>query len=104
MGTRTLPSVQDDWCAWLPREKDQAYSEFVRQLESSFGAHTEAKERFSAHADGGSFRVHFTQVEGEPRDPEVEFRPVEQLESDRAALSVIAGYCIFKRRRKSWRD
>ncbi|HEX3119001.1 MAG TPA: hypothetical protein VHP80_07895 [Candidatus Acidoferrum sp.] len=36
MGTRTLPSVQDDWCAWLPREKDQAYNAFVRQLESAY--------------------------------------------------------------------
>jgi len=36
LGTRTLPSVQDDWCAWLPREKDQAYSGFVRQLEAGY--------------------------------------------------------------------
>ena len=35
LGTRS-PSVQDDWCAWLPREKDQVYSGFVRQLESSY--------------------------------------------------------------------
>jgi 4-hydroxy-3-methylbut-2-enyl diphosphate reductase len=61
--------------------------EALRQLESTFGAHTAAKERFSAHADGGSFRVHFTQVEGAPRDTDVEFRPVEQLELNPAALS-----------------
>jgi hypothetical protein len=36
LGTRTLPSVQDDWCAWLPREKDQAFTAFVRQLELSY--------------------------------------------------------------------
>jgi hypothetical protein len=36
LGTRTLPSVKADWCAWLPREKDQAFSAFVRQLESSY--------------------------------------------------------------------
>jgi hypothetical protein len=36
LGTRTLPSVQDDWCAWLPREKDQAFTGFVRQLELSY--------------------------------------------------------------------
>ena len=36
MGTRTLPSVKDDWCAWLPREKDQAFTAFVRQLELSY--------------------------------------------------------------------
>ena len=36
LGTRTLPSVKDDWCAWLPREKDQAYNGFVRQLESGY--------------------------------------------------------------------
>jgi hypothetical protein len=33
---RALPSVQDDWCAWLPKEKDQAFSTFVRQLESAY--------------------------------------------------------------------
>jgi len=36
LGTRTLPSVQEAWHAWLPREKDQAYSEFVSQLESGY--------------------------------------------------------------------
>lgn len=36
LGTRTLPSVQDDWCAWLPREKDQAFNAFVHQLNLSY--------------------------------------------------------------------
>jgi len=36
LGIRSLPSVQADWCAWLPREKDQAFSAFVRQLESGY--------------------------------------------------------------------
>jgi hypothetical protein len=33
---RTLPSVQDDWCAWLPRDKAQIFDECVRQLESVY--------------------------------------------------------------------
>jgi hypothetical protein len=33
---RPLPSVQDDWCAWLPKEKDHAFHAFVRQLESAY--------------------------------------------------------------------
>jgi hypothetical protein len=33
---RALPSVQDDWCAWLPREKAQVFDEHVRQLESVY--------------------------------------------------------------------
>ncbi len=33
---RALPSVQDDWCAWLPREKAQVFDEHVRQLESIY--------------------------------------------------------------------
>jgi hypothetical protein len=28
--------VKEAWHAWLPREKDQAYSEFVRQLDSGY--------------------------------------------------------------------
>jgi len=36
LGTRTFPSVKEAWHAWLPREKDQAYNEFVRQLDSSY--------------------------------------------------------------------
>jgi 4-hydroxy-3-methylbut-2-enyl diphosphate reductase len=63
--------------AFTGREAGEA----LRQLESSFGAHTEPKERFSATLDGGPCRIHFTQVEGAPADPQIMFQPVEQLES-----------------------
>jgi hypothetical protein len=33
---RTLPSVQDDWAAWLPKEKEQAFTALTRQLESCY--------------------------------------------------------------------
>jgi hypothetical protein len=33
---RALPTVHDDWCAWLPREKAQIFDEHVRQLESVY--------------------------------------------------------------------
>jgi hypothetical protein len=33
---RTLPSVQDDWRAWLPREKAQFFDDQVRELESVY--------------------------------------------------------------------
>jgi len=33
---RALPTVQDDWRAWLPREKAQIFDEHVRQLESVY--------------------------------------------------------------------
>jgi hypothetical protein len=33
---RALPSVQDDWCAWLPQDKAQAFDECVHQLESVY--------------------------------------------------------------------
>jgi 4-hydroxy-3-methylbut-2-en-1-yl diphosphate reductase len=62
-------------------------AEALGKLEATFASHTEARERFSAQADGGAIRVHFAQVEGESRDPDVEFRPVEQLESSPAGLS-----------------
>jgi 4-hydroxy-3-methylbut-2-en-1-yl diphosphate reductase len=59
----------------------------VGRLESSFREHTPAMERFAAEAGGRSYRVFFTQVEGKPADPEVEFRSVEQLESDPGDLA-----------------
>ena len=34
--TRALPTVQDDWCAWLPQDKAQAFTELVRELESAY--------------------------------------------------------------------
>jgi hypothetical protein len=33
---RALPSVQDDWCAWLPQDKAQVFNECVQQLESLY--------------------------------------------------------------------
>lgn len=33
---RALPSVQDDWCAWLPQDKAQVFDEHVHQLESVY--------------------------------------------------------------------
>ena len=33
---QTLPSVQDDWCAWLPHQKAEAFSAYVHELESSY--------------------------------------------------------------------
>jgi hypothetical protein len=33
---RALPSVQDDWCAWLPQDKAQVFDFHVRQLESVY--------------------------------------------------------------------
>jgi hypothetical protein len=33
---RTLPSVQDDWCAWLPQQKAQAFSAYVQELETVY--------------------------------------------------------------------
>ena len=33
---RALPSVQDDWCAWLPQDKAQVFDVYVQQLESFY--------------------------------------------------------------------
>jgi 4-hydroxy-3-methylbut-2-enyl diphosphate reductase len=55
----------------------------VNRLESSCASHTEPTERFTASAGGRDYRVHLTQVEGAPRDPQIEFHSIEQLESGR---------------------
>jgi hypothetical protein len=62
LGTRTLPSVQDDWCAWLPREKDQAYSEFVRQLESSYYMFSVALDEAIEHRQQGQLSKSYLAV------------------------------------------
>jgi hypothetical protein len=31
-----LPSVQDDWCAWLPQQKAQVFGAYVQELESVY--------------------------------------------------------------------
>jgi hypothetical protein len=33
---RALPSVQDDWCAWLPQEKAEVFEAHLKQLESIY--------------------------------------------------------------------
>ena len=33
---QTLPSVQDDWCAWLPQEKAQVFSAYVQELDAIY--------------------------------------------------------------------
>lgn len=33
---RPLPSVQDDWCAWLPQEKAQVFGAYVHELETVY--------------------------------------------------------------------
>ncbi len=33
---RALPSVQDDWCAWLPQDKAQVFNGHVQELESVY--------------------------------------------------------------------
>jgi hypothetical protein len=33
---RALPSVQDDWCAWLPQDKAHVFDEHVQKLESIY--------------------------------------------------------------------
>ncbi len=33
---QTLPSVQDDWCAWLPQEKAQVFTAYVQDLDTIY--------------------------------------------------------------------
>jgi hypothetical protein len=33
---RKLTSVQDDWCAWLPRDKAQAFDDYAHELETLY--------------------------------------------------------------------
>jgi hypothetical protein len=33
---QTLPTVQDDWCAWLPQEKAQVFTSYVQELETDY--------------------------------------------------------------------
>jgi 4-hydroxy-3-methylbut-2-enyl diphosphate reductase len=52
-----------------------------------FGAHTPPTEYYSFETNRGRHRVFFTQVNGEPRDPAVIFRTLEQLEHRRDRLA-----------------
>ena len=36
LGRKQLPSVQDDWCAWLPQQKAQVFNSFVQELETTY--------------------------------------------------------------------
>jgi 4-hydroxy-3-methylbut-2-en-1-yl diphosphate reductase len=60
--------------------------EAIGLLEASFRTHTEPQERFVAEAGGRACRIHFTQVEGPPSAPGIEFRSIEQLEASPGAL------------------
>jgi hypothetical protein len=66
LGTRTLPSVQDDWCAWLPREKDQAYSAFVRQLEAGYYMFSVALDEAIEHREHGHLSKSYLAVSVTP--------------------------------------
>jgi 4-hydroxy-3-methylbut-2-en-1-yl diphosphate reductase len=65
---------------------DASRAAAVAQVAAVFQAHTEPKERLSAALDGQGYRIHFTQVEGQPSDAAIEFQSIEQLESDRGVL------------------
>lgn len=36
LGRKQLPSVQDDWCAWLPQRKAEVFATFVQELEITY--------------------------------------------------------------------
>src|SRR6478609_7914403 len=36
LGRKQLPSVQDDWCAWLPQQKAQVFAGYVLELEITY--------------------------------------------------------------------
>jgi len=57
------------------------------RLEVNFPTHTPAAEYFQCTVGGLTYRVLFTQVQGAPTDGEVEFRTLEQLHRERAALA-----------------
>jgi 4-hydroxy-3-methylbut-2-en-1-yl diphosphate reductase len=57
------------------------------RLEAHFKIHTRVSERFSAEHQGTVYRVHFTQVEGDPADDEVHFHSLDFLARNSAALA-----------------
>lgn len=59
----------------------------IQRLESSFAEHTPPAEYFSVDAGGRTYRVYFCQVEGAPRDSEIEVWSIERLESSPPALA-----------------
>jgi 4-hydroxy-3-methylbut-2-enyl diphosphate reductase len=65
---------------------DKSRSAAVGQVAGVFASHTEPKERLAAAVGGQTYRVSFTQVDGPPCDPAIQFRSIEQLESEAGAL------------------
>ena len=59
----------------------------TQRLASSFPEHTPPAEFLSVTAGGRTHRVHFTQVAGPAKDPEVVFRPIATLEASPADLA-----------------
>jgi 4-hydroxy-3-methylbut-2-enyl diphosphate reductase len=57
------------------------------RLAASFPDHTPPAEYFTYTANGPSYRVFFTQVNGAPADGEVNFRTLEQLQAARDSLA-----------------
>jgi 4-hydroxy-3-methylbut-2-enyl diphosphate reductase len=61
-------------------------TEVVGRIESTFSGHTAPVGRFTTGAGGRAYRIFFSQVDGPSSDPEIEFRSIDQLESDPASL------------------
>jgi 4-hydroxy-3-methylbut-2-enyl diphosphate reductase len=59
----------------------------LARLEATFPAHTPAAEHFTCPTDGAAYRVFFTQVQGEPADPAVSFRTLDELQRVRPLLA-----------------
>lgn len=57
------------------------------RLEGAFKVHTPPVEYFTAAAGGRSYRVFFTQVQGQPADTEVRFHSIEILQAQPAMLA-----------------
>ncbi len=57
------------------------------RLEATFQAHTLPSEHFSCTIDGPTYRVFFTQVQGQPIDAEVTFRTLDELQQAKATLA-----------------
>lgn len=49
------------------------------RLESSFSIHSPVTEYFTTTAGGRQYRIHLTQVVGQPTDPEIKFEAIEAL-------------------------
>lgn len=57
------------------------------RLVSAFAAHTDPAEYFALAAAGREYRVCFCQVQGESTDAEIQFRSLDQLTTDPAAMA-----------------